>query len=67
MTGLHKKTIAFDCNLRQRALEIERIACRDYLDDNADVADIALDELHIDSDRSDQAIARVCSMRIAYP
>jgi hypothetical protein len=46
-----------------RAFAIERIVLRDYLDD-VDVADLALDELQKDSNRTDEAIAKVVAMRM---
>jgi hypothetical protein len=50
-------------NLRDRAFAIERIIERDYLAD-VDAADLALEELHRDSNRSDEVIANQVAMLI---
>ena len=52
-------------NLRDRALTIEKIVCEKYCDEDTDAADLALDELHRDSNRTDKDIAYQVAMRIA--
>jgi hypothetical protein len=48
----------------QRAAAIEAIVCRDYLDADTDAADIALEEIQRNPDRSDDTIAHVVAMRV---
>lgn len=57
--------VAYDQNLRSRALRIEEIVCRDYADDGTDAADLALEELHRNSNRSDDDIALMVAVRLA--
>lgn len=54
-------------SMRDRALLIEKIVCEEYCDEDTDAADLALDELHRDANRSDKSIARVVSQRILHP
>lgn len=51
----------------ERARTIERIVQQDYLDEDTDAADIALDEIISDGSRSDAVIAQVVAQRIAQP
>jgi hypothetical protein len=62
MTRTMQETIDY-----QRAATIEAIVCRDYLDQDTDAADIALDEIKRDPDRSDDTIAYVVAMRVVQP
>ena len=57
----------WDHNLRSRALEIEAIVCRDYCDETTDAADLALDELHSNSNRTNEEVARLVAQRILQP
>jgi hypothetical protein len=43
--------------LYRRAIMIETIVCRDYLGGDCDAAELALDELRRNPDRSDETIA----------
>ena len=58
---------AWTNNLRSRALEIEDIVCHDYCDETTDAADLALDELHRNSNRSNEEVARLVAQRILQP
>jgi hypothetical protein len=51
----------------ERADHIEKIVCRDYGDANMDAADLALHEIAIDPNRSNEEIARQVAMRILQP
>lgn len=51
----------------ERARLIEEIVRNEYLDEDTDAADLALDELARDDTRTDNEIAKVVSMRIAQP
>lgn len=52
-------------NLRDRAIRIEKIICEKYCNqEDIDAADIALHELHINSNRNDDEIAKIVVMRI---
>ena len=54
-------------NLRSRAFEIEDIVCRDYCDETTDAADLALDELHRNSNRTNEELAQLVAQRILQP
>ena len=54
-------------NLRDRAFKIEKMVCEKYFDEETDAADIALDELHKNSNRTDDDIAYQVAMRISCP
>jgi hypothetical protein len=51
-------------SLRDRAIEIETIVCRDYLNKDVDAAGLALEELHRNSNRSNDTIAHVVAQLI---
>lgn len=51
-------------NLRDRAIKIEKMVCEKYCNEDIDAADVALDELHNDSNRTDDEIAYQVAMRI---
>ena len=50
-----------------RAEAIEQIVCKEYCDKDTDAADLALDELASDPDRSDAVIAAAVAQRILQP
>lgn len=50
-------------NLRDRAFAIEKIVSEKYEED-ADAADLALEELHKDSNRTDDDIAYAVALRL---
>ena len=54
-------------NLRDRAIKIEQIVCDKYCDPETDAADVALDELHQNSNRTNDEIAYTVAMRIVCP
>lgn len=52
-------------SLRERALRIEHIVLTEHCDgDVDDAADLALNELHVNSNRKDEHIAHIVACRI---
>jgi hypothetical protein len=51
----------------RRASYIEILVCKRYCDDDTDAADLALDEIRINPNRSDELIAHVVAQRILQP
>lgn len=58
------RSTSWDSNLRSRALDIEERICCEYADPSIDAADLALAELHIDSNRTDAEIAGIVAQKI---
>ena len=51
----------------QRANTIEQIVQDQYADEDTDAADLALDEILTNENRTDKEIAAAVAMRITYP